>query len=620
MNVECEKVVECEVHTTDNASHNSEVDSGPIESLDFSLDEWDLVQIQPGNAEMSVESALLWCLNPAIYGIKSIGVQPATERAKKLIDSCDGDTSAAVALASGTETGGIKRTRIIFEFLIRQVPLVGCPAYILTSTWTHLRAVATIAAIYGHDLDKPRTQHEILWCLLPTGSADSDESSAVVTTTSGEAGPLSATAKTVSNILISTALKKMTGISMVSELFQLGTDLWTVTSRQPGGDNEDGEFECVTLGSSASARHYFCPEAQFSRMRIFLLAIGVLIPLLYRLPIAFTSIAGLTILIFRILWKRIIRKHIPISILGKAPAVGSYTLFGLHAILPILGLSGGISMLMNSLVIVGDQLSVADRISFAILGSMSLSGALKNVVGLPWQEIFSSLHDEIRKIAIVIGVIFHLLPLLDKSGGVYVSNISWLLSDTILASSTSRSLHYISVIISSNFQQKLFTELKKREVLLRLLGAERVMVLSLTLFFRGITAAVTADSLLPYFRQVSPHPLYCCLVMSMRRYPIELAFVVAILPQMPRWISNSYLVMVVGLIMGSVTVMTLWNDWRKNEDSYLSNMRLLYILPGVVSSKTKDVVDKMLISSGKSAMKKFFINYVRKFIPINRPQ
>ena len=73
--------------------------------------------------------------------------------------------------------------------------------------------------------------------------------------------------------------------------------------------------------------------------------------------------------------------------------------------------------------------------------------------------------------------------------------------------------------------------------------------------------------------------------------------------------------MLVGLLVGSSVVITVWNDWQQNENAYLSHMRMLYILPGTLTGKTKDVVDKMLLASGKSAMKKIFVNYVRKFIP-----
>ena len=617
------KAIVDDLNDTENGSaecENAELDtasvSGPSgdSSSEIVSDEWDLVNIQPGNVELSVESALLWCLNPAIYGIKSIGVLPASERARQLVRDCEGDTNGAVALASGGESGGIKRTRIIFEFLIRQVPLVGCPAFILTSTWTHLRSVAIIAAIYGHDIETPRTQHEILWCLIPSnGESTPDETTRV----SGDAGPISATAKTVSNVLISTAVKKATGISMVSELFQLGTDLWAVSCRQDPRPGDDDGFECVTLGPAATARHYFCPESTFSVWKLGLVALGIVVPFAYRLPVIVSTTLLLFMMAITLTWKTIRARYIHNLILGNFPKIFSHAIFGLHASLPVIGLANGINLFMSS-ISTFDNHSSSDRISLAVMSMVSLTGAFKHL--LPSQssaDQMTGLHEFSRKLAIVVGVILHVLPLLDRSG-VYVSRIAWLLSDTRL-SPMSRSLHYMSVIVSSTCQQLLFSELKKREVLLRLLGAERIMVLSLTLFFRGITAAVTSDSLMPYFRQVSPHPLFCCLIMCIRKYPIQLSLLLSLIPRLPFWISPYYggghLVMLVGLIVGSSVVITVWNDWQQNENAYLSHMRMLYILPGTLTGKTKDVVDKMLLASGKSAMKKIFVNYVRKFIP-----
>ena len=577
-----------------------------VESGEKIGDEWDLVNIQPGNVELSVESALLWCLNPAVYGIKSIGVLPASERARQLVRDCQGDTNAAVALASGGESGGIKRTRIIFEFLIRQVPLVGCPAFILTSTWTHLRAVAIIASIYGHDIETPRTQHEILWCLIPSnGESTSDEATRV----SGDAGPISATAKTVSNVLISTAVRKATGISMVSELFQLGTDLWAVSCRQEL--REDDGFECVSLGPAATARHYFCPESTFSVWKLSIMAIGIVVPFIYRLPVILSTSLFVLLVTVSLTWKTIRSRYVPSQILFHSPKILSHVIFTLHAILPIVGLTNGVNLLLTSSSHVED-LSSSDRISLVVMSLVSITGAMKHLVSVPWTDTLTSFNEGAKKIAVIIGVVLHVLPILDKTG-VYISRIAWLLSDTRL-SSPSRSLHFMSVIVSSWCQQLLFTELKKREVLLRLLGAERIMVLSLTLFFRGITAAVSSDSLMPYFRQVSPHPLVCCLVMCVRKYPWHLSLLLSVVPRTPS-VASSQIVMLIGLAVGSTVVMTVWNDWQRNENAYLSHMRMLYILPGTVTGKTKDVVDKMLVASGKSAMKKIFVTYIRKFIP-----
>ena len=564
-------------------------------------DDWDLIPIQPGSAELSVESALLWCLNPAIHGIKSIGVISAVEKAQKLIASCNGDTTTAIVMASGSEGGGSKRSKIIFDFLLRQVPIVGCPAYILTSTWTHVRCVATIAAIYGHDLEHPRTQHEILWCLLP------QQPEAV--SAGLDAGPIGTTARTVSTILVSTALKKAIGVSMVSELFRLGTDLWSVSSTSISKGDDD-EYEHLALGPAATARHYFCPEtAQWSQTNFILTLIGVLIPWLFRIPTIFTSVISLSCLIVLVKRRRFL------SMIGDRwkvsaviPRVAAYTVFFLHAGLPVLGISNGIFSLVSAAVA---SSSTAERLSQVVLGLMALSAGLKAADIRP--DFMHVVHIEARKIAIFLGILIHVLPLLDRQN-TYTPRIAYLLSDTQLCS-FERSLHYISVVVSSTTQHMLFLQLRKREVILRLLGAERLMVLSLTLFFRGITAAVSTDSLLPLFRTLTPHPVYCCFIMTLRRYPVSAASLCALLPLVPVWISYPAVSLVAGLFAGVLVMVVTWLDWKENENVYLSNMRLLFILPGVITGKTKQVVDSMLQAGGKTAIKSVLVTLTKKLLP-----
>ena len=553
-------------------------------------DEWAVVSMQPGTAELSVESALLWCLNPAIYGIRSIGVLPATERARRLVSLCNGDTNAAVVMAAGGEAGGVQRTRIIFEFLIRQVPFVGCPAYILTSTWTHLRAVATIAAIYGHDLESPRTQHEVLWCLLPqevSREAGGDSGAC-------DGSPVTTTARTVANMLIASAVKRTTGISMVTELFQLGTDLWS--TRLP---DDDSGFECLSLGPSATARHYFCPDSSFSQWKFFGATLGLLLPWFYRIP---TTL--LTMLIFACaLGFRGRVSFLPGRVRAALPAIISYTIFSFHALIPVLGIANGTWLVLSS-----QDGQIVERTSVLVLGLMALSAGLKSIPS-PHAELLSWIHSEIRQIAIAVGVVLHVLPLMDRTGR-YVEILGFWLD---YHANSAKSIHFISVIASSTFHHIVLSQLKRREVVLRLLGAERVMVLSLTLFFRGISAAVTPDSLLPFFKQITPHPLFCCLAMTVRRHAVMVGLSLAIAPLLAVWLASTWLSMLAGLSFGIAAISLLWNDWRLNEDYYLSHLRLLFILPGSLSSKSKQVLDNLLLSSGKSALKSVLVQFARNF-------
>ena len=581
---------------------NMPMDASPASTRQLS-DEWDLIPIQPGSAELSVESALLWCLNPAIHGIRSIGVLPAPDRARRLVQMCNGDTTAAVVMAAGGEAGGAKRTRIIFEFLLRQVPFVGCPAYILTSTWIHLRAVATIAAIYGHDLDLPRTQHEILWCLLPS-NPDEDAPSTGQAEIAGDSGPIAATAKAVSNVLIATAVKKSLGVSMVTDLFQLGTDLWAVGNAS--GVDEDG-FELLSLGPSATARHYFCPQTKYNQHTFALIVLGVILPWLYRLPTILSTTILLVTAIGVASRKRILLLIPPDLVSTLSPKVIAYLVFGVHALLPVLGVSNGLTLLVQC-VVPFHPVSTAERISLLVLGIMALSAGLRSAGWRP--DLMGAIHVEVRKLAIFIGVFVHLLPFLDRTQA-YTNRIAWLLSDTELCS-TRRSLHFLSILVSASTQQMLLSQLKRRDVILHLLGAEKVFVLSLTLFFRGVSAALSNESLLPFFRQITPSPIFCCLIMVLRRYAIEAAIVLTVVPLFPTYDASPGVSMFVGLAVGAAAVVTAWTHWRNHESAYTSDMRLLFILPGIVSGKSKEVMDSMLKAGGRTAVKTVLTNLAKK--------
>ena len=521
-----------------------------------SSSEWDVVNAHSTSPEMSVESAILWCLTPAIFGIRSIGVLPASERAAKLITACDGDTNAAVVLAAGGESGGVKRRRIIFDFLIRQVPFVGCPAYILTSTWTHLRAITTIAAIHGHDLHSARTQHEVLYCLLPAATTLQNVSESSVANT----------AKSVASSLVSISLG-----GGVTDLLTLGTDLWAARSAN------DGEFECLSLGPSATARHFFCPENGFNLWKLAAIFFGVCIPWVLRIPIV-VSLSVSTIC-WQMCVSRFCRSR---DILAKG---GSYLIFSLMTVLPVLGTANGVYLIIDSFV-----------------GTGSVSGFILGVLSL---NLVNTVH--VRKFAVIFGIFVHFLPLMDVTDGLYTQRVEWMFPGEI---SRAKSVHYLSVLTSSWFQKLLLIELSKREVVLQLLGAERVMILSLTLFFRGISAAVSKESLLPFFKQITPHPLFCCTVMTVRKHTFAIALIVGIAQFIPK-LFLSFLSMLTGLLLGVFAIATLWNNWRINENTYLSNLRLLYILPGSISQKSSEIMHNLILSSGKSAMKSVLIQWAK---------
>ena len=509
--------------------------------------DWNM--IVPGNQSMesAVEHVLLLCLYPAINGTPSLRIYSATDRASDLLRKTSGDIEKAVRLAADDELSP-GRLRLLLDFLLRQIPFVGLPVSFLSQTLSNLRSAATVAALYGHDLQQPRTQHELLWCLVPSSSG-------------GAADTTTEAARAVAQALVGAVVARATGLGFASDLVNLGGSLIQTSA-------DDG-FNLVDADSSpvGNARRIFSPAVSgpVQLVQLALLILGIILPTLAGLQVKIIGITISAVAVAAIvLWK------FKVPIPPRAQII-AFAIFSVHAILPVLGFTGALRQFFSAC---GEQ-SWARRISLAALGVVGLSAGL-----LRGKEQWE------RRLRMArVGVATLVIPQLLFPGE--DESVLW-------------SAWFLSAALSSICQWQLLELLKKREVFLRLIGAERVSVLSLALIFRGVSSVVS-DDLAGFLNLVSPHPYVVCILHCVRFYASWLSAVIVVMPAVAATVLPAWLAVWAGSFVGAGLVGVLIRDWHLSQASYGSTLRVLILLPG-------DLDDRMhsLLAQTGSKFSRFF--------------
>merc|ERR1712194_105701 len=156
----------------------------------------------------------------------------------------------------------------------------------------------------------------------------------------------------------------------------------------------------------------------------------------------------------------------------------------------------------------------------------------------------------------------------------------------------------------SALSQHHFSEaLKRREVLLKLLGAERLLANGLCLLLNGVAivsqTGFSGKALADFVEHMSPPTLVCCILVCLRRYALTIGLGLALYPHAERlilpWLDYGG-AFVGGLILGAMIIGTLGREYltsaRNLEASHA--MRLCYLLPGEVSDKAAAFLDSMV--------------------------
>eukprot|EP00929_Paragymnodinium_shiwhaense_P086092 TRINITY_DN46590_c0_g1_i1.p1 TRINITY_DN46590_c0_g1~~TRINITY_DN46590_c0_g1_i1.p1 ORF type:complete len:1903 (+),score=416.66 TRINITY_DN46590_c0_g1_i1:129-5837(+) len=141
-------------------------------------DSADAARVDAGGGAKSVDefskkldAVLSFTLDYATAGVRlpSIRVPSVAEQATELLQQHKGSVAAAVKAAAQLRDEEASWQSKLPDFLIQQVPVVGCSTLLLRELWRSIRRVALIAHLYGHNVRAADTQALILTCLVPTG-------------------------------------------------------------------------------------------------------------------------------------------------------------------------------------------------------------------------------------------------------------------------------------------------------------------------------------------------------------------------------------------------------------------------------------------------------------------
>jgi len=174
----------------------------------------------------------------------------------------------------------------------------------------------------------------------------------------------------------------------------------------------------------------------------------------------------------------------------------------------------------------------------------------------------------------------------------------------------------------SAFCQHHFSEiLKRREVILKMLGAERLLANGLCLLLNGVSivsqTAYTNLSLAEFLERISPPTLVCCLVVAVRKHSLLIGFSLATFPYAEKIIlphmdyGGAFFS---GLLVGVLVVGKLGQEYLTNGRNCESSFafRLCYLLPGDVSDKAVAFLDGMVSRVRNRTVQYFAVNLLER--------
>lgn len=158
-------------------------------------------------------------------------------------------------------------------------------------------------------------------------------------------------------------------------------------------------------------------------------------------------------------------------------------------------------------------------------------------------------------------------------------------------------------LLSAWSQTHVLELLKRRTVLLRLLGARNAIIGGLSLLLMG-AFAVAQLPIVAFLREVSPTPWWCCMVLWLRQWGaivgavLPLSLHVLLQPQYLGFLDKDKLVPLavgLGVVLGhmfSISFTTLWYDRREQLES---GQRVLFLLPHISAQARAKASDAMRV-------------------------
>lgn len=164
-----------------------------------------------------------------------------------------------------------------------------------------------------------------------------------------------------------------------------------------------------------------------------------------------------------------------------------------------------------------------------------------------------------------------------------------------------RTIIFVLSALSVASQQRLLDLLRRREVLLRLIGAERVMASTLCLLLKGVAALVNGRAIAEFLMRVAPPAPVCVLIVVARKHAVGFGISLAVLPLLGDW--GWLASLVVGLVTGAWITAVILHEWYTNAPDLQSEAtRLIFLVPGNVSFRAKGLLKDLLDNARKRAV------------------
>lgn len=663
----------------------------------------DGLPLTTASVEAKIEQLLTWMLAPAVHGISKLGVPSAVDRADELLAASPGrDVDAAVReVVAGSE---ITVSSLVSNFCLERIPFLGCPTVLLKNTWGNLRSILIIAALYGHDLEKPRTQHEALLCLVPPDDSPSTVRRRPMgvgqgdTSSSGSASsPLvNDTAQKVAKMMMKGALKRATGLQAAVDCFELAALLYNNWFHE--SVDEEG-YVCVVATPASAAREFFRRRSLASSALLWcslpLLLLGICAPNLLsvaraaanagavfhelqRLPRSVPAVLlvlpGLLLALHHLsaagegrfrryspmrLWRRVVWGREAQKLQDAWPRIVTMAVFTLHALVPAISAYSAVNMVLDSAWLVWVKSDPGwDRlhgIACMMLGLYSFTSCVTQYLQSEMQDaiagdsasrtyrtisrFFGAAWAVMRACCILAAWAYTLLALdlaathverrIDlgsnsSSALGILGPVAWVLGAPRDGNPlfSEMAIMFILRVIGVTCQQRLFDLLSRREVLLRLIGAERITAQTVCLLLKGVAVAcsqsTSANPIQEFFDSVTPPPICCVLVVAARAQALILGSGLAIAPRLT---SSGALSLgssgcfVCGLLGGGYVAHAVLQVWYTNQEDLESPALCLSLLiPGSVSSKAKDLLSGAITGVQKRAVQYLAMGIIRRFI------
>jgi len=523
-----------------------------------------------------LESVLSFTIDQATAGVRlpSVRIPSVAEQAEELLHVHRNDRNSAVKAAARIEDDDTWRSKLP-DFLIQQVPVVGCSTVLLRELWRNIRRCALVAHLYGHDTRSPETQALILTCLVPagggspavpavpagSGSASSQQGFVKPNTVGATPNPANPAALTgLEDVVSSRRVALLVSRALAKETFVRATGLKSagqvvglleVAGRLLASNTKDASTESAAALSSESddtlvadaaspvqvALVVFRPLSMDERptvviglLALWLLPIFVsaarfvfnkVYPLMaQRMELPLAALVGVLLImqvlgVLAVIWVQ--------QNLENFLSIPATLVFVLYTLIP------GISVcLATRSVLQGAQ----EAPFFALLGVFNLAsgylrwaGDLSDDAALDQQPIprFAACREQVTRwrewLWIGLLIDFVLEEIMGRVCGLHkLRLLGPPLTSTQATLVEYRTLAFAVGLVAAQAQARALVLLQRRSVLLRLLGARKAFIGGITLLLMGAFAVVQQPRTMTFLREVSPTPWWCCMVLWLRQF------------------------------------------------------------------------------------------------------